>query len=36
MEYFTIETLVWAMFLAVLAAIVYSWLMQKSLSELAG
>ncbi|MBQ8758682.1 MAG: hypothetical protein IJZ20_03220 [Clostridia bacterium] len=35
MEYFTIENLVWAMFLAILAAIVYSWLMQKSLSELA-
>lgn len=36
MEYFTIENLVWALFLAVLAAIVYSWLMQRSLSELAG
>ena len=35
MDYFTIENLVWAMFLALLAAIVYTWLMQKSLSELA-
>ena len=35
MEYFTVETLVWALFFAILAAIVYTYFMQKSLSALA-